>query len=85
LRGPVFNADEAIWDRVHDEVTANTCLGTKVKVQEKIDAFFADLAERQADVQRRCRTVLQAQVVTTGSVGPLLAQPVRVDFTLVSV
>jgi transposase len=83
---PDFNADEAIWDWVRDEVTANTCLGTKAKVQEKVDAFFASLAERRADVQRRCRTALQAQAdAITGGAGQLLAQPIHVDFTLVSV
>ena len=83
---PDFNADEAIWDWVRDEVTANTCLGTKARVQEKIDAFFATLAERRADVQRRCRTTLQVQAdaLASGS-GRLVPQPVNVDFTLVSV
>jgi len=58
---PDFNADEAIWDWVRDEVTANTCLGTAAKVSEKVNAFFAGLAERAAEVQQRCRTTLQAQ------------------------
>jgi transposase len=58
---PDFNADEAIWDWVRDEVTANTCLGTAAKVSEKVNAFFDGLAERTAEVQQRCRTTLQAQ------------------------
>jgi len=58
---PDFNADEAIWDWVRDEVTANTCLGTAAKVSEKVNAFFAGLAERTGEVQQRCRTTLQAQ------------------------
>ncbi len=58
---PEFNADEAIWDWAREEVTANTCLGTKAKVQAKLGAFFAGLAERTAEVKRRCRTELQAR------------------------
>ena len=58
---PDFNADEAIWDWAREEVTANTCFGTAAKVREKLDAFFAGLAKRTAEVQRRCRTTLQAQ------------------------
>jgi transposase len=58
---PDFNADEAIWDWVRDEVTANICLGTAAKVSEKVNAFFAGLAERTAEVQQRCQTTLQAQ------------------------
>jgi transposase len=58
---PDFNPDEAIWDWVREEVTANTCSGTATKVREKVDAFFAGLAERTAEVHRRCRTKLQAE------------------------
>lgn len=58
---PDFNPDEAIWDWARKEVTANTCLGTAAKVREKVDAFFAGLAQRTAEVQQRCRTTLQAQ------------------------
>jgi transposase len=58
---PDYNADEAIWKWAREEVTANTCLGTKAAVQEHMTAFFADLGERQAEVKTRCRTVLQAQ------------------------
>jgi len=57
---PDFNADEAIWDWAREEVTANECLGTKAKVQEKINEFFRGLAYREEEVRRRCRTVLQA-------------------------
>ena len=56
------NADEAIWGWAREEVTANTCLGTKAKVQEKLAQFFAGLAERAEEVKRRCRTELQAAV-----------------------
>ena len=57
---PDFNPDEAIWDWVREEVTANTCFGTAAKVREKVDAFFVNLAERVAEVPQRCRRDLQA-------------------------
>jgi len=56
---PDFNPDEAIWAWAREEVTANTCLGTKAQVQEKMAHFFADLATRTAEVQSRCRRKLQ--------------------------
>ena len=40
---PDFNADEAVWDWAREEVTANECLGTKAKVQEKMYVFFDGL------------------------------------------
>jgi transposase len=58
---PDFNPDEAIWDWVREEVTANTCFGTAAKVREKVDAFFVGLAARSAEVMQRCRRDLQAQ------------------------
>ena len=58
---PDFNADEAVWDWVREEVTANLCLGTKAKVQEKVGGFFSGLSKRTAEVKRRCRTVLQSR------------------------
>lgn len=58
---PDFNADEAIWDWVRDEVTANTCFGTAAAVRTHVGAFFRALAGRASEVQRRCRTVLQAR------------------------
>jgi transposase len=58
---PDFNPDEAIWGWVREEVTANTCFGTRAKVQQHVDQFFHDIAARADDVKRRCRTVLQAQ------------------------
>jgi transposase len=83
---PDFNPDEAIWDWAREEVTANTCFGTAAKVQEKLDAFFAGLAERAAEVQRRCRVTLQAladALIATAS--QLFDQTSHVDLTLVSV
>lgn len=56
---PDFNADEAIWAWVREEVTANTCLGTTAAVQEKVGHFFADLTSRTEEVKTRCRTKLQ--------------------------
>ncbi len=80
---PDFNPDEAIWDWIREEVTANECLGTKAKVQEKVNKFFAELAQRRDEVRRRCRTVLQARVealkMVTASPFP---QIVNVDPTL---
>jgi transposase len=83
---PDFNGDEAIWDWAREEVTANTCLGTRSKVQEKLGAFFRGLVERTAEVKQRCRTVLQARVdalmvPANGSV----SQAIHVDSTLVLV
>jgi transposase len=56
---PDFNGDEAIWKWGRAEVTANQCLGTKAKVQEKMRKFFETLAHRTSEVKDRCRTVLQ--------------------------
>jgi transposase len=58
---PDLNADEAVWDWVREEVTANLCLETKTKVQEKVGGFFSGLGKRTNEVKRRCRTVLQAR------------------------
>jgi transposase len=57
---PDFNPDEAIWEWVREEVTANTCFGTAAKVRAKVDAFFAGLAARATEVIQRCRRELQA-------------------------
>ena len=83
---PDFNADEAIWNWVRHEVTANRCLGTKSAVQEKVNNFFTQLAGRQAEVKQRRRTVLQTRA--EGLLGKAHAAPRRptnVDPTLVSV
>jgi transposase len=57
---PDFNPDEAIWAWAREEVTANTCLGSKAAVQTQMHQFFAGLAGRTAEVQSRCRRTLQA-------------------------
>ena len=82
---PDFNADEAIWDWVREEVTANRCLGTKAKVREKVGRFFDELRERSAEVRQRCRTILQAQADALGFAVNLTPQPVHVVFTVASV
>jgi transposase len=83
---PDFNPDEAIWDWIREEVTANTCFGTAAKVREKVDAFFAGLAERTVEVNQRCRRDLQAQAdALVDAADQLFAQAQHVDFTLRSV
>lgn len=57
---PDFNPDEAVWAWAREEVTANTCLGTKAKVQAKMTQFFEGLKDRTAEAQSRCRRTLQA-------------------------
>ena len=58
---PDFNADEAIWGWAREEATGNLCLGTKVRVQERVGSFLVGLANRKEEVKRRCRTVLQSR------------------------
>ena len=71
-----FNADEAIWGWVRQEVTANLCMGTKAAVGEKVGGFFTSLAHRQEEVKRRCRTVLQARAAQlTRTPKPILPTP----------
>jgi transposase len=80
---PDFNADEAIWDWVREEVTANLCLGSKEKVRERAGAFFQDLRDRTAEVRRRCRTALQARADALGEVTlAMLSPPIHVDSTV---
>jgi transposase len=57
---PDYNADEAIWAWAREEVTANTCLGTKAAVQEQVGHFLDGLKSRTEEVTTRCRTKLQA-------------------------
>ena len=58
---PDFNADEAIWGWVREDVTGNLCLGSKALVQERVNSFLAGLASRKDQVRQRCRTVLQSR------------------------
>ena len=57
---PDFNPDEAIWEWIREDVTANTCFGVATKVREHLDAFFAGLSQRTDEVKQRCRRQLQA-------------------------
>ena len=57
---PDFNPDEAIWDWIREDVTANTCFDKAAKVRKKVDAFFTGLADRAEEVKQRCRRDLQA-------------------------
>jgi transposase len=84
---PDYNPDEAIWDWVREEVTANTCLDTAAKVREKVDAFFAyGLAERATEVRQRCRRELQAQAdALAAAAHQMCAETNHVDLTLRSV
>jgi transposase len=80
---PDFNPDEAIWDWAREEVTANTCLGTTVKVKEKVGEFFHGLAERTAEVKQRCRKALQSRADALMSPATKsFPQIVHVDSTL---
>jgi transposase len=58
---PDFNPDEASWGWIREEVTANTCFGTKAKVHEHVGQFFRDIAQRTDEVRQRCRRTLQAR------------------------
>ncbi len=80
---PDDNADEAIWAWLREEVTANTCLGTKANVREKVGAFFHRLGERTEEAKQRCRTLLQAHADALLAANPTLQQPTdHVDFTV---
>lgn len=80
---PDFNGDEAIWGWVREEVTANTCFGTKAKVREAVGQFFRALPDRVEEVKRRCRTILQT---SAGALAPvattILQHPQHGDLTL---
>jgi transposase len=80
---PDDNADEAIWDWIREDVTANTCLGTKAKVREKVGAFFQQARGRTEEVTQRCRTLLQAHAAALPASNPLAQQPTdHVGFTV---
>jgi len=83
---PDFNPAEAIWEWIREEVTANTCFGTAARVRQQVDAFFAGLAERTAEVKQRCRRELQARAdALVATVDALFAHAQHVDLTLRSV
>jgi transposase len=57
---PDFNPDEAIWEWIREDVTANICFGKAANIRQKVDDFFAALVMRSQEVKRRCRRTLQA-------------------------
>jgi transposase len=80
---PDFNPDEAIWGWIRDEVTANTCFGTKAKVQQHVGQFFRDISQRTDEVKRRCRRLLQTLAdALTPSIDTFLPQTDHVDLTV---
>ena len=80
---PDYNADEAIWGWVREEVTANTCFGTKARVREAVGPVFRALPGRAEEVERRCRTVLQAHADALAPTAiAILQHPQHVDPTL---
>jgi transposase len=72
---PDFNADEHIWAWAREEVTANTCFGTAEQVRAPVDPFFAGLADRTAEVKRRCRTELQSRADALAAAPPASTEP----------
>jgi transposase len=80
---PDFNPDEAIWGWIREEVTANTCFGTRAKVQQHVGQFFRDVTHRTDEVKRRCRRTLQEQADTLAPIiADILHQPHHVDPTV---
>jgi transposase len=80
---PDFNPDEAIWKWARAEVTANSCLGTKAKVETEMAGFFQGLATRVDEVQSRCRSALQERVAALSAASTTVAQPpTHADLTL---
>ena len=64
-------------------MTANTCFGTRAKVQQHVAQFFRDIAQRTDEVKRRCRRTLQEQAdILTPIVAGILHQPDHVDPTV---
>ena len=61
---PDYNADEAVWKWARADVTANTCWGTADRVRAELEHFFDRLTQRTEEVRRRCRSQLQADLVT---------------------
>lgn len=82
---PDFNPDEAIWQWIRADVTANTCFGTAEKVREKVEAFFAKLLHRIAEVKHRCQRELQALADRLSEICPKAETGQNVVLTLGSV
>ena len=80
---PDFNADEAIWDWAREEVTANSCLGTKAKVEMKMGQLLQGTGPAHEEVKRRCRTLLQVKADALVPVAvDIVPQTDHVGFTL---
>ena len=78
-----FNPDEAIWGWIREEVTANTCFGTRARVQQHVGQFFRDLVQRTDEVKHRCRRTLQEQADALAPIiDAILQQPNHVDPTV---
>lgn len=83
---PDFNPDQAIWDRIHTDVTTNICFGAAIKVREKVVPFFTALAEHTTEVKQRGRRDLQAQAnALVGAVSHVSITIKHVNLTLESV
>ena len=83
---PDFNADEAVWGWVRQDVTANLCLGTRAAVPEKVGDFFADLAGRRGRAQTALPNCASGSRNRTEWQRPCrFYGPANVDFTLASV
>jgi len=82
---PDFNPDEAIWGWIREEVTANTCFGTRAKVQQHVGRFFHDIAQRTDEVKRRCRRTLQSLADLLAPTVDAILQHTHVDPTVASV
>lgn len=79
---PDFNPDEAIWAWIRAEGTANTCFGTRAKVQQHVGQFFRDIVQRTDEVKRRCRRTLQEQAdILAPIIAGILRQPDHVGPT----
>ncbi len=81
---PDFNADEAIWAWVREDVTANTCLGAKSAVQEKVGRFFDGLKSRTEEVKTRCRTKLQALAAAVASDADAVQEELGADHVVLT-
>jgi len=83
---PDLNPDQAIWDWIREELTANTCFATAAKARDRVDAFFTELAQRTAELKQRCRRELQTQADALATAAKqVCADPNHVDLTLRSV
>jgi len=68
VRLPAYSPDcnggahwaQAIWRWIREEVTANVCFATKVKVRAHVDHCFSTVADRAGEAIQHCHTALQA-------------------------